>query len=231
MGNSEKTLDKADVKTNKDVPKTENTKEKEKSKEAKEAAAETTVDDEEDEELSTAELFNRRQSVPLTPENARFSHSAGNLIALELTKENGETEYFERVIIRRSFPITAPEEFLSVREPDTRANGSGSEIGMIRMLSLFDKETIELISHELSVRYFMPEILRITSSHEKYGAQYWELETSAGHISTVLNRPHVNIRELEDHRIFVTDMNGNCFFISDIQNMDRYTRRVLEMYL
>ena len=102
---------------------------------------------------------------------------------------------------------------------------------MIRMLSLFDKETVELISQELAIRYFMPEILRITSAHEKYGALYWEMETSAGHISTVLNRPHVNIRELEDHRIFVTDMNGNCFFISAIQNMDRSTRRVLEMYL
>lgn len=39
-------------------------------------------------------LDDRRVSVPLTKENARFYRSKGNLISLDLTHENGEHEVF-----------------------------------------------------------------------------------------------------------------------------------------
>lgn len=180
---------------------------------------------------NTDNLFRHRESVNLTPENAVFSQSAGGLISLTLKKTNGDTEFFERVVIRRSFPITSPSEFISVREPDTRANGRGEEIGMIRNLSVFDKETVTLINHELDVRYFTPEIKKITSAKEKFGYNYWDIETPSGKLSIVLTNPFGNIRTLEDGRVIVLDMDGNCFVIPNPKNLDKQSLKYIEVYI
>lgn len=212
-----------------------NTNKKEEVKaEAKKAevkAADSDADEDEDGKVDTDNLFKHRESIALNTNNAWFSLSPGGLISLKIINAEGEEEFFERVVIRRSFPVTAPNEFLSVREPDTRAKGRGSEIGMIRNLADFDKATVELINAELAVRYFTPEIKRIISAKEKFGYNYWEAETSAGSVSIVLNNPFSNIRILEDGRIYVSDMDGNCFIIPDPKKLDRQSYKYLEIYI
>ena len=198
--------------------------------EAKEEKKETPAE-EGSEEINTDDLFKHRVSINLTPENAWFSPSAGGLISLKIINAEGEEEFFERVVIRRSFPVTSPDEFLSVREPDTRAKGRGAEIGMIRNIHIFDQKTVDLINAELDIRYFTPTISRITSAKEKFGYNYWEAETSAGKVSIVLNNPFSNIRVLEDGRIYIFDMDGNCFLIPDPSKLDRQSFRAIEIYI
>lgn len=200
---------------------------KEEAAEAKKAEAEEDGDG----EINTDDLFKHRVSIDMTPDNSWFSASEGGLISLKIINAEGEEEFFERVVIRRSFPVTAPDEFLSVREPDTRAKGRGAEIGMIRNINIFDKATVDLINAELDIRYFTPVIHRITSAKEKFGYNYWEAETSAGKVSIVLNNPFSNIRVLEDGRIYIFDMDGNCFLIPDPTKLDRLTYRTIEIYL
>ena len=177
------------------------------------------------------DLFKHRVSINLTPENAWFSPSAGGLISLKIINAEGEEEFFERVVIRRSFPVTSPDEFLSVREPDTRAKGRGAEIGMIRNIHIFDQTTVDLINAELDIRYFTPTISKITSAKEKFGYTYWEAETSAGKVSIVLNNPYSTNRVLEDGRIYIFDMDGNCFLIPDPSKLDRQSFRAIEIYI
>lgn len=186
---------------------------------------------EDDEEISTEELFKHRVSIDMTPENSWFSASVGGLISLKIINADGEEEFFERVVLRRSFPVTAPDEFLSVREPDTRLKGRGAEIGMIRNINIFDKATVDLLNAELELRYFTPTITRITSAKEKFGYNYWEADTSAGSVSLVLNNPFSNIRKLEDGRIFISDMDGNCFLIPDPKKLDRQSYKYIEIYI
>ena len=199
--------------------------------EAKSEAKENAAESENKEEIDPDDLFKHRVSINLTPENAWFSPSEGGLISLKIINAEGEEEFFERVVIRRSFPVTSPDEFLSVREPDTRAKGRGAEIGMIRNIHIFDQKTVDLINAELDIRYFTPTISRITSAKEKFGYNYWEAETSAGKVSIVLNNPFSNIRVLEDGRIYIFDMDGNCFLIPDPTKLDRLTYRTIEIYL
>lgn len=216
-----------EAKDKKAETKAENKKEElKKTDKAAEAA-----EDEDEEEINPDELFKHRESINLTPDNAWFSASVGGLISLKIKNAEGETEEFERVVIRRSFPVTAPNEFLSVREPDTRKKGRGSEIGMIRDLAIFDKDTVALINAELDLRYFTPEIKKITAAKEKFGYCYWEADTSAGHVSFVLNNPFSNIRKLEDGRILIADMDGNCFLIPDPEALDRQSYKVIEIYI
>jgi len=211
--------------------KTENKKAEIKAENKKAETKAPEADEEEEKEVDPEELFKRRESIDLTPENAWFSSSVGGLISLKIINAEGEEEFFERIILRRSFPVTAPDEFLSVREPDSKKKGRGAEIGMIRNIHIFDKETVDLLNAELDLRYFTPEILKITSAKEKFGYNYWEAETTAGSVSMVLNNPYGNIRVLEDKRIFISDMDGNCFIIPDPEKLDRQSYRYIEIYL
>ena len=176
-------------------------------------------------------LENERVSIPLTPENAKFSRSGGGLITLDITNDKGEPEHFERVVILRSFPVTNPNEFLSVREPDSKKQGRGKEIGMIRHMSDFDEATQKLFEEELDRRYFTPELQKITSVKDKFGYLYWDVLTTAGHVTFVLNNPFSNIRILEDGRILINDIDGNVFQISDPKKLDPASLKKIEIYL
>lgn len=199
--------------------------------EDKKAEEKKTESAEDTEEVNADDLFKHRESITMTPENSWFSLSAGGLISLKIINAEGNEEFFERVVIRRSFPVTAPDEFLSVREPDSRIKGRGAEIGMIRNVNIFDKDIVKLINDELEVRYFTPEIKKITSAKEKFGYTYWEAETTAGNASIVLNNPFSNIRVLEDMRIFISDMDGNCFVIPDPSKLDKLSYKYIEIYI
>ena len=176
-------------------------------------------------------LENERVSIPLTPENAKFRRSGGGLISLDIINDKGEPESFERVVILRSFPVTNPDEFLSVREPDSKKQGRGKEIGMIRHMSDFDGETQKLFAEELDRRYFTPEILKINSVKDKFGYLYWDVNTTAGNVTFVLNNPFSNIRILEDGRILINDIDGNVFEILEPQKLEPSSLKKIEIYL
>ena len=186
------------------------------------------------EDMELENLFERRESVRLTPENAVFTRSEGGLISLNLSHPEApekEEEFFERVIPLRGFPITDPEQFISVREPDTKEKGRGAEIGIIYDLAEFDEAQQTLLRSELDRHYFTPELLKIYSVKEKFGYLYFETETSAGKTSFVMNNPYSNFRSFEDDRIFLYDIDGNCFQISDPSKLDKASYKRIEIYL
>ena len=192
--------------------------------------ADTKVLDKQDENLEDL-FFKKRKSVDLTPYNASFFRSEGGLVSLKLKNEDGEEEFFERVLPIRSFPITEPEEFISIREPETKDKGKGDEIGMIRRMSDFPDDVQSLLREELSRRYFTSELLKIFSVKEKFGYSYWEVQTSSGKISFVMTNPSSNIRTLEDGRVFIHDIDGNCFAITDPSKLDKASFRHIEIYM
>ncbi len=176
-------------------------------------------------------LFAVRKSIDLVPSNASFFRSEGNLISMKLTKDNGESETFERIVPVRAFPLSDPDEFISIREPESKEKGKGAEIGFIRRLADFDAETVALISEELDRRYFIPEIKKIFSMKEKFGYCYIEADTSAGKVSFVMSNLMSNIRVLEDNSVLMTDIDGNCFSIKDSTKIDKTSYKKIEIYL
>jgi len=178
------------------------------------------------------EFENERKSIALTPENAKFRKSEGGLISLDLKNgEENKEEFFERIVIFRCFPITNPDEFLSVREADSKKMGRGKEIGMIRYMRDFPEDQQKLFLEELDRRYFSPEITKISSVKEKFGYTYWEAETNAGNMTFILSNPFSNIRSLEDGRIFIHDIDGNSFQIKDPSKLDANSFKKIEIYV
>ena len=176
-------------------------------------------------------LFSVRQSIPMTAENAIFRRSEGNLISLTLTQPDGTVEEFESVVPVRAFPITDPDEFISIKEPDSREKGKGAELGLIRRMSDFDADTQALLREELDRRYFTPVITRLTGVKEKFGYFYWDAETTAGKISFVMTNVSSNIRTLEEGRVFIHDIDGNCFEIPDPAKLDKASLKKIENYM
>ena len=71
----------------------------------------------------------------LTGENAVFARTKGGFLSLK----TGEKEY-ERVGVYLTFPLTNPEEYISIREADEKAK----EIGLIQNLKDLKKEEQEI---------------------------------------------------------------------------------------
>ncbi len=197
---------------------------------AAEEKKKSSVLDDDDENID--ELFiPRRVSIPLSKENAKFFRSKGGLVSLDFTNHKGEKEIVERVVVYRAFPVTNPDEFLSVREPDSKKNGRGLEIGMIRRITDVDSESAAIINEELARRYFSPTITKIKSVKEKFGYSYWEADTTSGPITFIMSNPFTNIRTLEDGRIFIKDMDGNNFQIPNADALDSASYKKIEVYL
>lgn len=191
----------------------------------------TATQEKKDLQAEEKDLFAHRISIDLTPENTKFTPSGGNLISLEVRQPDGTIEFFERIVPVRAFPVSSPNEFISIREPDTQLKGRGSEIGMIRRLSDFPEDVSAMIADELSRRYFTPAIKKIHSFSEKFGYCYWDVTTAAGRVEFIMNNPTSNIRTLEDGRVFMYDIDGNCFTIEDPKALDKHSYRKVEVYL
>ena len=176
-------------------------------------------------------LFEKRVSIALHPQNAVFLRSPGGLLSMTLTKEDGSTEQFERVIPVRAFPITDPDSFICIREPDTKKKGKGEEIGMIERLADFSEQAQALILEELNRRYFTPAIKKIHSLHEKFGYLYFDVTTTAGRSEFVMSNPSGSFRTLEDGRIFMYDIDGNCYCVQNPEALDKASLKKIEIYL
>ena len=161
----------------------------------------------------------------LTGESVRFHRSVGGLLAMVHKTPEGERKY-DRVIVLRAFPLTAPEEYLSVREPTEGKR----EIGMVRRLSDLDEESERLVRSELATRYYVPHITRIHSMHRRR-VFYMDVDTDLGRRKLTM-RDNVNaVRLLEDGRVLFTDVDGNTFEIPDPKALDKASYRKIEVFL
>lgn len=161
----------------------------------------------------------------LEGESVRFSRSAGGLLSLTHMTEEGEVRY-DRVIVLRAFPLTAPEEYLSVREPTEGKR----EIGMLRRLRDLDEESERLVSEELEKRYYVPKITRIHSLHRRR-AVFIDADTDLGRRRITLSDGVNAVRPLEDGRLLFNDVEGNTFEIPDPRALDKASYRKIEVFL
>lgn len=147
-----------------------------------------------------------------------FEKTAGGFLALTI---DGEKRY-ERVNLYRSFPLTKPEEYISVRDVDK------NEIGLIRQLSDLSPQMQEMARFDLARRYFTPEITRIHSLKDEYGHVYMNIETDCGNKHITVPNSSTNFVRLSEVRFILIDIDGNRFRIQDYTKLDNKSVRLLE---
>lgn len=158
----------------------------------------------------------------LTKENAVFTRTEGGFIALKTPKRE-----YSRVGVYLTFPLTNPEEFISIREADEKAK----EIGMIEKLSLLPKDQQDMIREQIRLRYFMPVITKVIDIKDEYGHAYWHVLTSFGACRFTTQMSGDAVVSLSDSRLLVTDIDGNRYEIPDFYQLSVMERKKLDLFI
>jgi len=158
----------------------------------------------------------------LTSENAIFSRTEGGFLSL-----NANHREYSRVGIYLTFPLTNPEEFISIREADEKAK----EIGLIESLSSLAADQQEMIREQIRLRYFMPVITKILDIKDEYGYAYWHVMTSFGACRFTTQMSGDAVISLSDSRLMVTDIDGNRYEIPDFYQLGVMERKKLDLFI
>ncbi len=158
----------------------------------------------------------------LTRENARFSRTGGGFISLKFRDKE-----YSRVGVYLTFPLTEPEEFISIREADEKAK----EIGLIEKLSDLDRDQQEMIREQIRLRYFMPVIEKVLDIKDEYGYAYWNVTTGFGACRFTTRMSGDAVLFLGESRLMVTDIDGNRYEIPDFYKLSVQERKKLDLFI
>ncbi len=128
------------------------------------------------------------------------------------------------VVPVRAFPITAPDEGLSLVGAD------GHELAWCERLSALPAGPRALIEEELATREFTPVIRRLLSVSTLATPSTWEVDTDRGATRFVL-RSEDDIRRLDGQALLILSSHGVHFAVRDRRALDPHSRRLLERFL
>lgn len=174
---------------------------------------------EEDLKKESEELLEMRF---LNRDNAVFARTAGGFVSLK-TKE----KEYDRVGVYLTFPLTNPDEFISIREADEKAK----EIGLVEKLSDLAADQQEMLREQLKLRYFMPVITKVLDVKDEYGYAYWNVVTTFGACRFTTQMSGEAVINLSDARLMVTDIDGNRYEIADFYALSVMERKKLDLFI
>lgn len=158
----------------------------------------------------------------LTSENAVFTRTEGGFLALK----TGDKEY-DRVGIYLTFPLTNPEEFISVRESDEKAK----EIGIIQSIKSLKKEEQDMVREQIRLRYFLPVIRKVLEVKDEYGYAYWHVLTDFGACRFTTHMGGDAVVNIGGSRYQITDIDGNRYELPDLYALSVMERKKLDLFI
>jgi hypothetical protein len=124
----------------------------------------------------------------------------------------------------RAFPLTAPDEGLSLVGSD------GRERVWVDRLDLLPAAMRELLRGDLAARDFAPTLLKLHRVSSFGVPSTWHVSTDRGETSFVL-KAEEDIRRLEGGALLIGSAHGVQFRIADVKALDRGSRKLLERFL
>jgi len=175
--------------------------------------------DEEALKKESEELLKMRM---LNSNNAQFSRTEGGFVSLKT-----EDKEYSRVGVYLTFPLTNPEEFISIREADEKAR----EIGIVEKLADFPRDQQDMLREQIKLRYFMPVITKVLDVKDEYGHAYWNVVTTFGACRFTTQMSGDAVIHLSDSRLLVTDIDGNRYEIPDFYALSVMERKKLDLFI
>ncbi len=172
--------------------------------------------------------------IYLTPEIAHFEKN-GDFLALNLKGELSRLNeslldvqrkpYYDRVKLRRAFPFSLDDEYISVLDNEQ------NEIGLIETLSCFDEKQAQLVRDELVRVYYSPRVTSIKSIKERLGYAYFNVESDAGELEIPLKDVFKSLLRIGEDKIVIIDVDGNRYYIESVNALDKNSQKKLELYI
>jgi len=139
----------------------------------------------------------------------------------KLTLKRPGHEDVKDVRVRRAFPWSRPERFVSIRSSE------GKELVIVEDVSTLETSLRGLIGEYLAGSVFIPKITRIESIDVRFGFQEWRVQTDRGPIEFRVQERE-DIRFLPDGRYSVKDADGNIYELRALNQLDEHSRKALE---
>lgn len=128
------------------------------------------------------------------------------------------------VRIRRAFPWSRPDHYISIRSPD------GKELILIEDLNALNDSLKQLILRWLDAYSFIPKITRIERVDVRFGTQQWKVQTDRGPAEFRVQERE-DVRFMPDGRFSVKDADGNIYELPSLDKLDPASRKALEALL
>mgnify|MGYP001046260223 FL=1 len=165
------------------------------------------------------------------------ARNEGNTVSAGVAPFSLSRDAFGRLVLReadgsicagvvpgRGFPISAPDESVSLLGPD------GRERVWIERLSSLDDTPRVLIEEELAAREFVPQIREIHSVSSFFTPCRWHVVTDRGETHFVL-RGEEAIRRLSRNMLLIADENGVHYLVRDVEALDAASRKLLDRFM
>ncbi|MFV0679113.1 DUF1854 domain-containing protein [Ottowia sp.] len=141
---------------------------------------------------------------------------------LVLTDAQGQAHV--GVLAVRAFPISAPDEGISLVDADSH------ERAWVPLLGALDAPHRALLGEALEQREFMPRLQRVKAVSSFVTPSTWDVDTDRGPTSFVL-KGEEDIRRLGPGLLIVNDAHGVQYLIEDVMAMDKHSRKLLDRFL
>jgi len=158
---------------------------------------------------------------PLDPERLRLFRDATNQLRLTI---EGDRSYLD-VKVAYAFPISGRERHVGLLDGRDRC------IGMLDALDGLDEASRQLAEVALRQRYFIPDIRRIHSLKEQFGAVYFDVDTDRGRREFVVRGLRDSLEHLGDGRLLIADADGTRYHIPNWLELDATSRRLIEAFI
>ena len=124
----------------------------------------------------------------------------------------------------RAFPVQAPEEFFALMSTE------GKEVLWIERLADLPEDVRMLINEEIASREVMPVIQHLSKVSTYSTPSVWDVVTDRGPTKLIL-KGEEDIRRLSSGTLIITDSHGLRFYVPDMQQLDKHSRRILDRFL
>jgi CO/xanthine dehydrogenase FAD-binding subunit len=125
------------------------------------------------------------------------------------------------VRLRRAFPWTSPDRYVSVRDAE------GKELLLIDDLSSLEPDQRVTIERSLADGSFIPKIIRVREVDVRFGYQQWRVETDRG-AAEFRVQEREDIRFLPDGRFRIKDADGTVYEMVRLDQLDEKSRGAIE---
>ena len=165
----------------------------------------------------------------LTPENCKIFKGIYSLLHVQIIDDRLGIGLYRAIHAVRAFPISSPEEYISLRYPDEF--GVEREIGVIVNLSTFPDDSKDLIRESLSRHYFEFHVSRITQIDFKFNLLFFQVETTVGPRQFQMRWSVDRAHDYGEHSKILLDVFDNRYMIPDLRDLPKADRDLLNRYI
>lgn len=147
-----------------------------------------------------------------------------DLYLVRVTLKDGTV--IENLEPRRLFPITNTDMFITLLDKEEK------EAAFVRDLKEIDESSRRALQECFEEFYMIPKITHIKSIEEKFGALTMRVDTDRGPVSFRIRSRNSDIKRLKNtNRVVIRDSNDNRYEITNMDELDLQSKRLLYSYI